>query len=117
MMSACTEGVGAAEFAQLLLEFARPEDLLEKLKDSPVVVDQWQLEKLALVFQKHRVLFYVPGLPEQYASRLWGSSYGSAPEAVAALLSDLEAGAEVAVLPEGPYVFARPRSREMELAI
>lgn len=117
IVSACTEGVGAAEFARMLLEFDRPEDLLEKLTSSPVVVDQWQLEKLALVFQRHRVLFHVPGLAPEYSSRLWGRSYDSAPEAVAALVSILEPGAEVAVLPEGPYVFARPQRREMKLAI
>jgi len=116
ILSACTEGAGAEEFARMLLEFDRPAALLESLSNSPVVVDQWQLEKLALVFQRHEVLFYVPGLPAEYRSRLWGPSYDSAHEAVAALVSDLAAGAEVAVLPEGPYVFARPGSREMELA-
>ena len=117
VLSACAEGVGAEEFAGMLREFDRPKDLLAKLSSSPVVVDQWQLEKLALVFDRHRVLFYVPGLPAMYRSRLWGSSYESAPEAVAALVSALEPGAKVAVLPEGPYVFARPKSLEMAPAV
>jgi nickel-dependent lactate racemase len=115
VVSACEEGAGAEEFSRMLLEFDRPSALLEKLSDSPVVVDQWQLEKLALVFQRYRVLFYVPGLAAEYRSRLWGPSYGSAREAVAALVASLEPGAEVAVLPEGPYVFARPRSRQPQL--
>jgi hypothetical protein len=99
----------------MLLEFDRPSALLEKLSGSPVAVDQWQLEKLALVFERQRVMFYVPGLAPEYRSRLWGPSYDSAGEAVAALVSGLKPGAEVAVLPEGPYVFARPRSRQLEL--
>jgi nickel-dependent lactate racemase len=115
VVSACDEGAGAEEFSRMLLEFDGPSALLEKLKGSPVVVDQWQLEKLALVFQQQRVLFYVPGLAPEYRSRLWGPAYDSAPEAVAALVSILEPGAEVAVLPEGPYVFARPRSHELQL--
>lgn len=117
VISACTEGAGADEFSRMLLEFDRPSDLLQRLADSPVVVDQWQLEKLALVFQRQRVLFYIPGLSTKYRSRLWGPSYDSPAEAVAALVSSLEPGAEVVVLPEGPYVYARPRSREMELAL
>lgn len=110
VVSACDEGAGAEEFSQMLLEFDQSSTLLEKLNTSPVEVDQWQLEKLALVFQRHRVLFYVPGLAPEYRSRLWGPSYDSASEAVAALVSSVRPGAEVAVLPEGPYVFARPRS-------
>ena len=100
----------------MLLKFGRPSALLEELSRSPVVVDQWQLEKLALVFERHQVLFYVPGLAQEYRARLWGPSYDSAREAVAALAASLESGAEVAVLPEGPYVFARPRSRQPALA-
>lgn len=110
VVSACDEGAGAEEFSRMLLEFDRPSALLEKLSASPVEVDQWQLEKLALVFQQHRVLFYTPGLAPEYRSRLWGPSYDSAREAVAALVSCVAPGAEVAVLPEGPYVFARLRS-------
>jgi nickel-dependent lactate racemase len=116
VVSACEEGAGAEEFSRMLLEFDRPSALLEKLSKSPVVVDQWQLEKLALVFERHQVLFYVPGLAQEYRARLWGPSYDSAREAVAALVASLESGAEVAVLPEGPYVFARPRSRQPVLA-
>ncbi len=116
VVSACAEGAGAEEFARLLLAFDRPSALLEKLSQSPVIVDQWQLEKLALVFERHQVMFYVPGLAPEFRSRLWGPSYDSAPEAVAALVSSLEPGAVVAVLPEGPYVFARQSSPELELA-
>jgi hypothetical protein len=99
----------------MLLEFDQPSAMLESLNGAPVVVDQWQLEKLALVSQSHRVLFYVPGLAQKYRSRLWGPAYDSAGEAVAALAAALGPDAGVAVLPEGPYVFARPRSRQLEL--
>jgi nickel-dependent lactate racemase len=116
VVSACPEGAGAEEFSNMLLEFDQPSAMLESLNGSPVIVDQWQLEKLALVSQSHRVLFYVPGLPPKYRSRLWGPAYDSAGEAVAALVSALAPGAGVAVLPEGPYVFARPRSRQLAFA-
>jgi nickel-dependent lactate racemase len=115
VVSACSEGSGAEEFSRMLLEFDQPSAMLESLNGAPVIVDQWQLEKLALVSQSHRVLFYVPGLAQKYRSRLWGPAYDSAGEAVAALAAALGPGAGVAVLPEGPYVFARPRSRQLEL--
>jgi nickel-dependent lactate racemase len=115
VVSACTEGVGAEEFSRMLVEFDSPSDFLEKLTASPVVIDQWQLEKLALVFQRYRVMFYVPGVRPEVRSRLWGPSYDSPREAVTAFSAALGPGATAAVLPEGPYVFARPRMREAEL--
>ena len=117
VVSACEEGAGAEEFSRMLVQFDRPSVLLEKLAASPVIVDQWQLEKLALVFQRNRVLYFVPGLEQEYRANLWGPTYASAHEAVAAFVSTLPPGAEVAVLPEGPYVFARPRMRQAELAL
>jgi len=108
LFSECAEGAGAAEFSRLLLESPSPAAFLEKIEHASVEVDQWQLEKLALVFRTHRVLFYVPGLPAEFRAKLWGPAFSSAADSVAALLSMLPAEAQVAVLPEGPYVFARP---------
>jgi hypothetical protein len=70
-------------------------------------VDQWQLEKLAMVAMKANLLFYVPGLPKEYHAALWGRAFASAPEAVAALTTGLKPGAKIALLPEGPYVLAK----------
>jgi nickel-dependent lactate racemase len=108
LFSECAEGAGAAEFSRLLLESPSPSAFLEKIERTPVEVDQWQLEKLALVFQSHRVLFFVPGLPAGFRAKLWGPAFDTVPDSVAALLALLPAAARVAVLPEGPYVFARP---------
>jgi hypothetical protein len=72
-----------------------------------VDVDQWQLEKLALVTRSRNLLWHVPGLPAEYHDKLWGRSYASIEAAVAALASSLPAGAHVAVIPEGPYVLAK----------
>jgi nickel-dependent lactate racemase len=114
LVSECAEGAGAAEFSRLLVESPSPAAFLEKIERASVEVDQWQLEKLALVFQNQRVLFYVPGLPAEFRAKLWGPAFESAADAVAALLSILPAEAQVAVLPDGPYVFARPTACAVE---
>ncbi len=67
------------------------------------------MEKLALVCQTHRVWFYTPGLPAEYHATLWGDIFPSADAALAALALETGQGKRVAVIPEGPYVFARPR--------
>lgn len=107
LLAACEEGPGAPEFSRMLQESPSDRELLEKIAEAPVVVDQWQLEKLALVTRKAKVLFYVPGLAAEYHASLWGPSYSSPSEAITALSSSLEPGATIAVIPEGPYVLAK----------
>jgi len=107
VVSACTEGAGAPEFCEMLERFPTPQTFLDHVATNPVVVDQWQLEKLALVCRDKELLFYVPGLEARYADKLWGRAFANVDSAVAATLHGLDAGARVAVIPEGPYVLAR----------
>jgi nickel-dependent lactate racemase len=107
LLAACEEGVGGPEFARLLAEGSSDHVFLNKIEGVPVTVDQWQLEKLALVTTRAEVLYYVPGLPHEFHPALWGKSYASAEEAVHALAGTLQRNARIAVIPEGPYVLAR----------
>ena len=107
LIAECQEGAGAAEFQHMLRTFGSYGAFLEAIRESPVVPDQWQLEKLALVAEKHEVLFYVPGLGAEYREHFGANVFGSADAAVAALAASLRPGAKVAVIPEGPYVLAR----------
>ncbi len=107
LLAACEEGVGGPEFARMLIEGSSDRAFMKKIEGVPVTVDQWQLEKLALVTTRAEVLYYVPGLPREFHSGVWGKVFPSAEEAVAALAAALERNARVAVIPEGPYVLAR----------
>jgi nickel-dependent lactate racemase len=112
LAAACEEGVGAPEFARMLRQGISDAEFLERIKDAPVTIDQWQLEKLALVTMRQRLLWYVPGLPAEYHAGLWGQSYPTVESAVAALVSALRPGARVAVIPDGPYVLAKVLAHE-----
>lgn len=116
LVAACEEGAGAPEFRELLKRFPTAEEYMRETQQAPVTVDQWQLDKLALVTRRADVLFYVPGLPAEYYPTLWGLAFGSVTEAVAELTRDLKPGATIAVLPEGPYVLARALSPEAKAA-
>jgi nickel-dependent lactate racemase len=107
LLAACEEGAGAAEFSRMLRENPSDVEFLRKIAGAPVTIDQWQLEKLALVTAKAEVLFFVPGLPREYDASLWGRACSTAAEAMEALTASLSPGAIVAVIPEGPYVLAR----------
>ena len=107
LAAACSEGAGAPEFRRMLGEGITDAEFLDRIQGAPVDVDQWQLEKLALVTRSRKLLWHVPGLPAEYHDKLWGRSYPSIEAAVAALAESLPPGANVAVIPEGPYVLAK----------
>lgn len=107
LIGACKEGAGGPEFAEMLREGLSDVEFLKSIETAPVVPDQWQLEKLAMVTTRKQVLWYVPGLPVEYHQKLWGKSFANVSSAVAALVSGLPADARIAVIPEGPYVLGK----------
>src|SRR5438034_5796323 len=107
LAAACEEGAGAAEFSRMLGQNPSDHRFMDHIASAPVVVDQWQLEKLGLVTSKLNTLYYVPGLPALYHASLWGKSFPTAHAAIEALTASLPPGATIAVMPEGPYVLAR----------
>jgi len=107
LVAECAEGPGAHEFCELLKRTASDAEYLESIANAPVIVDQWQLEKLAIVTRKADVFFYTPGLPGEYHSALWGRIFSTPEAAVSAALDGLPADARIALLPEGPYVLAK----------
>jgi nickel-dependent lactate racemase len=107
LLAACEEGVGGPEFGGMLAEGLPDHVFLKKIEGAPVIVDQWQVEKLAHVTVRAEVSYYLPGLPREFHSKIWGRAYDAAEEAIRALTGSLERNARVAVIPEGPYVLAQ----------
>ncbi len=110
MVGACSEGVGSPEFSEMMTRYPSDGDFLRGIEGVPVTIDQWQLEKLALVTQKNEVLYSVPGVPPEYQSKVWGRAYAHPQEAVDALCAGLSSGSRIAIVPEGPYVLAQVRT-------
>ncbi|MFL6417503.1 MAG: nickel-dependent lactate racemase [Bryobacteraceae bacterium] len=107
LVGACSEGVGGPEFGQMLSEGLSDSEFLRSIETTPVIPDQWQLEKLAMVTTRKQVLWFVPGLPMEYQRNLWGKSFQSVKAAVSALVAGLPSGAQIAVIPDGPYVLGK----------
>ena len=103
----CAEGVGSPEFAETVAGFLGYDQFLEEIAAAPVVIDQWQLEKMALAGQKYELFFYLPGIPGAQLGGLAARCYPTAHAAVMAALAGLQPGSRVALVPEGPYVYAR----------
>jgi lactate racemase len=107
ILGECAEGVGSPEFAGKVAGFSSYESFLDEIKNADVEIDQWQLEKLALAGQKNELFFYVPGISNDKLGNLASRTFSNWKAAIAAVLEGLPAGARIALVPEGPYVYAR----------
>jgi nickel-dependent lactate racemase len=107
VIAQCAEGVGQPEFARRLAGLRDFETFLEEIRQSPVEVDQWQLEKLAMVGLQFDLFFFTPGVTRSQLGFLASWAYSTLEEAVASTLDGLPPGARVALVPDGPYTFAR----------
>ena len=107
LAAACQEGLGSPEFTTFVRRFSDPDACLAAMAREPVVIDQWQLEKLALVRRKAQVYFCTPGIPVEDRRYLWGPTFAEPQQAVDSLCRELPRDARVAVIPEGPYVFSQ----------
>jgi nickel-dependent lactate racemase len=108
VMGECAEGMGSPEFARMVGSYPGHQEFLEQIRDSRVEVDQWQLERLALVGLKHELYFYTPGVSASQLGSLGARAFGSIDKAVRVLLEGLDSDALVVLVPEGPYTYARP---------
>jgi nickel-dependent lactate racemase len=107
IIAQCAEGIGSPEFARRLSGLKDFKSFLDEVRTAPVEVDQWQLEKLALTGEKFELFFFTPGVTKGQLGFLGSWAYSSLEEAVASVLDGLPPNARVALVPEGPYTFAR----------
>jgi len=107
VLGECAEGMGGTEFARMVSSYRGHAEFLERIRDARVVIDQWQLEKLALAGMKHDLLYYMPGVRKDELGSLAGSAFDNLDEAIAALFEGLGEDARVVLVPDGPYAFAR----------
>lgn len=107
-LSECAEGIGSREFARMMKVYPGHAEFLSAESETGIVVDQWQVEMLAMAGLKYDLSFYTPAVTGNELGALGARVFNSLDEALAALFDGLPGGARVALLPEGPYTYARP---------
>lgn len=107
LIAECSEGMGSEEFRHMILNMGDFQDYLDEVRDQPVGIDRWQVEKLALAGVQNDVYFYTPGVTTSELGRLAARRFDTLNEAIAAMLRGLPRGASITLVPEGPYTFAR----------
>ncbi|HWB32201.1 MAG TPA: nickel-dependent lactate racemase [Acidobacteriaceae bacterium] len=107
LLGECAEGIGSPEYVRMLRELRGYREFLSGIEGTPVIPDQWQLERLAIAGLARELYFFTPGVRAAELGSLAPRVFDRIDNALAAFLSGLPAGARVAVIPEGPYTFAR----------
>ncbi len=107
LLGECAEGIGSPEYVRMLREFRGHAHYLDSLDSQPVIPDQWQLQRLALVGVARELYFYTPGICGADLGALTPRIYADLDTALREFLSGLPAHARIALIPEGPYTFAR----------
>jgi lactate racemase len=108
IIAECAEGMGSEEYARMVKNMKGGyAEYLDQVRDLPVEVDRWQLEKLSLAGVQNELYYYTPGVTKKELGPLGTRWFGDIDEAIAAVLRGVPHAARVALVPEGPYTFAR----------
>lgn len=107
LAASMSEGIGSEPFQRLFRENSSVGEFMHRILNSDYfVMDQWQLEELAKILRKARVVAVTDGLPPETLGKLFVETASTVEEAVADCLGRYGADATIAVVPKGPYVIA-----------
>jgi lactate racemase len=99
------EGIGGDEFRELMLSIPSPaENIAEAMRGEVASVDQWQLQEFEKVLRVAEVWNYSDRMPRELQERLFVRPLASVEAGVTEALRRYGADAQIAVIPEGPYV-------------
>jgi nickel-dependent lactate racemase len=105
--SKCAEGIGSPEFTKLILETESTDRFLEDIRKPNIyTLDQWQLQKFCSVLNTHEVWLYSDCIPKETQEKLFVTPLASINEAIERIKEKYGEDARIAVIPEGPYVYA-----------
>ncbi|MHB9028324.1 MAG: nickel-dependent lactate racemase family protein [Candidatus Latescibacterota bacterium] len=109
--SKCGEGIGSPDFTRLILETENIADFERDIRKPGVyTLDQWQLQKFASVLRKHEVWLYSDGIPKETQEKLFVTPLAGIDDAISLIKARFGEDARIAVIPEGPYVYAAVRA-------
>ncbi len=105
------EGIGSPAFQSLFRKHESLDQFMDCiLNDREFVMDQWQLEELAKVRRRARVVVVTDGLSRDTVDDLFVESASTVEEAIADSIKRHGPETQIAVIPKGPYVLAQVAS-------
>jgi len=101
------EGIGSPEFTKLMLETNTIDEFLDNIKKPGyLVLDQWQFQKFCQVLKNHEVWLYSDSIDRETQEKLFVTPLESVEEGVRKVKARFGENARIAIIPEGPYVYA-----------
>ena len=114
--SACAEGIGNAEFGEIAGQFASIDDFMKAImEEERFFIDQWYLQELEKVLRRGKVKVFSAGVSAEVLQQFFVVPCSCVEEAVAEALEEYGADASIAVIPQGPCVFALAKNKEPEI--
>jgi len=105
MAASLSEGLGSAEFQQLMAENQDLKLFKQRILGKDYfVMDQWQLEELAKVVERCRVKVVSDGVSPVSLRRCFVEPATTVEQAIEDSLAEYGPSAKIAVIPKGPYV-------------
>ena len=105
MAASLSQGLGSPEFQRVIDDNRDLKRFRERILGKDYfVMDQWQLEELAKVVGRCRVVVVSDGLDAATLRRCHVESASSVESAVASCVADYGPKSRIAVIPKGPYV-------------
>ena len=103
--ASCSEGIGGPEFTEMCYSLSSVEEFVERIYNSPVQVDQWQLQELMIALRHAgEIIFVSDGVEARTLSKFLVTPMPSVEAALRAARARHGLEARVVIVPEGPYV-------------
>ena len=108
LVAECSQGIGSGPFTDLILKTKDLKQFIHDIHDpANFVIDQWQLEELAKAVRKAEIFCYADGIPYDQLKDLFVQPIQTPEDGIERVLSKHGDDAQIAVLPDGPYVLAK----------
>ena len=108
LVAECSQGIGSGPFTDLILKTKDLKQFIQDIHDpANFVIDQWQLEELAKAVRKAEIYCYAEGIPYDQLKDLFVQPIQTPEEGIERVLSKHGDDAQIAALPDGPYVLAK----------
>ncbi len=108
LVAECSQGIGSGPFTDLILKTKDLKQFIHDIHDpANFVIDQWQLEELAKAVRKAEIFCYADGIPYDELKDLFVQPIQTPEQGLERVLSKHGDDAQIAVLPDGPYVLAK----------
>ena len=108
LVAECSQGIGSKPFTELMLKTKSLKQFMHDIYDpANFVIVQWQLEELAKTAKKAEIYCYADGIPHDRLKELFVHPLHSPEEGIQHVLDRHGDNAQIAAIPEGPYVLAK----------